>query len=59
MYWKCGRSSSSMVGGNSSLSAIGSGLWSFCKGNMLLSNKKHKQIVKLTPQINTKRITVL
>jgi hypothetical protein len=59
MYWKCGRSSNSMVVGNNSLSATGSGLWSFGNGNVLLSNKKHRKTVKLTPQINKKRVTIL
>jgi hypothetical protein len=48
-----------MVVGNNPLCAIGRGFWSFGKGNVVLSNMKHKKIVKLTPQINVKRVTVL
>jgi hypothetical protein len=59
MYWKCGRSSNSMVFGNNSLYATGTGFWSFGNGNVLLSNKRHRRTVKLTPQINRNRVTAL
>jgi hypothetical protein len=48
-----------MVFGNNSLYATGTGFWSFGNGNVLLSNKRHRRTVKLTPQINRNRVTAL